>query len=154
MKDLELDHLADREICNLSGGELQRFCICVTAIQKNNVYMFDEPSSYLDVKQRLKAAQVIRSCLQFDNFIIVVSRRRPFFLSFSLSWQVLLSLSSLASISLSLYLSLIYLSVCIYLHPASSLSSSPWSFGDRQTPARVLKFYVCTYLYIHIHRHT
>jgi ATP-binding cassette subfamily E protein 1 len=25
--------------------------------------MFDEPSSYLDVKQRLKAAQVIRSLL-------------------------------------------------------------------------------------------
>ncbi|CBZ55526.1 RNase L inhibitor, related [Neospora caninum Liverpool] len=72
MKDMELDHLVDREIGNLSGGELQRFCICVTAIQKNNVFMFDEPSSYLDVKQRLKAALVIRSCLQYDNFIIVV----------------------------------------------------------------------------------
>jgi ATP-binding cassette subfamily E protein 1 len=29
-----------------------------------DVYMFDEPSCYLDVKQRLKAAQVIRSLLQ------------------------------------------------------------------------------------------
>lgn len=87
MKDLELDHLADREICNLSGGELQRFCICVTAIQKNNVYMFDEPSSYLDVKQRLKAAQVIRSCLQFDNFIIVVSPLLSSTLLLSLSFS-------------------------------------------------------------------
>ncbi|RHN77593.1 hypothetical protein MtrunA17_Chr1g0156451 [Medicago truncatula] len=26
--------------------------------------MFDEPSSYLDVKQRLKAAQVVRSLLR------------------------------------------------------------------------------------------
>ena len=26
-------------------------------------YMFDEPSSYLDVKQRLKAAQAIRNLL-------------------------------------------------------------------------------------------
>lgn len=34
--------------------------------------MFDEPSSYLDVKQRLKAAQAIRSLSSDDKFIIVV----------------------------------------------------------------------------------
>lgn len=34
--------------------------------------MFDEPSSYLDVKQRLKAARMIRSLLQADNYIIAV----------------------------------------------------------------------------------
>ena len=34
--------------------------------------MFDEPSSYLDVKQRLKAAQAIRSLIHDDCFIIVV----------------------------------------------------------------------------------
>ncbi|GJR28058.1 Myc-type, basic helix-loop-helix domain-containing protein [Tanacetum coccineum] len=40
---------------------LQRFAIAVVAMQMAEIYMFDEPSSYLDVKQRLKAAQVIRS---------------------------------------------------------------------------------------------
>ena len=34
--------------------------------------MFDEPSSYLDVKQRLNAALVIRSLIQADKYIIVV----------------------------------------------------------------------------------
>ena len=34
--------------------------------------MFDEPSSYLDVKQRLRAAQMIRSLISADNYIIVV----------------------------------------------------------------------------------
>lgn len=34
--------------------------------------MFDEPSSYLDVKQRLKAARMIRSLLQHDNYVIAV----------------------------------------------------------------------------------
>lgn len=34
--------------------------------------MYDEPSSYLDVKQRLKAARVIRSMLSPQTFIIVV----------------------------------------------------------------------------------
>ena len=34
--------------------------------------MFDEPSSYLDVKQRLNAARMIRSLLVPDNYVIVV----------------------------------------------------------------------------------
>lgn len=35
-------------------------------------YRFDEPSSYLDVKQRLSAARMIRSLLASDNYVIVV----------------------------------------------------------------------------------
>lgn len=41
-----------------AGGELQRFAIAVVAAQAADIYMIDEPSSYLDVRQRLKAAQV------------------------------------------------------------------------------------------------
>jgi len=33
-----------------------------------NSYMFDEPSSYLDVKQRLKCALTIRSLLSDDRY--------------------------------------------------------------------------------------
>lgn len=61
-----------RNIDELSGGELQRFCIALICIQKADVYMFDEPSSYLDVKQRLKAAQAIRSLVTAKNYVIVV----------------------------------------------------------------------------------
>ena len=32
-------------------------------------YMFDEPSSYLDVKQRLKCALTIRSLLNDERYI-------------------------------------------------------------------------------------
>jgi len=70
--DLELSHLMDRDVAALSGGELQRFAIAVVCIQQAEVYMFDEPSSYLDVKQRLKAAQVIRSLLGPQTYVIVV----------------------------------------------------------------------------------
>jgi ATP-binding cassette, sub-family E, member 1 len=34
--------------------------------------MFDEPSSYLDIKQRLKAARIIRKTVAADNYVIVV----------------------------------------------------------------------------------
>ncbi|KAJ1941041.1 Fe-S cluster-binding ribosome biosynthesis protein, partial [Linderina macrospora] len=60
---LDLKDVLTRQVAQLSGGELQRFAIAATCIQNADVYMFDEPSSYLDVKQRLNAARVIRSML-------------------------------------------------------------------------------------------
>lgn len=72
----ELNHLLDRDIRVLSGGELQRFAIAAVAVQVSDVYMFDEPSSYLDVKQRLTAAGMIRDILEHaDNdrrYVLVV----------------------------------------------------------------------------------
>lgn len=64
MKEMDLVHVADRDIDVLSGGELQRFAIAILAVQKADVYMFDEPSSYLDIKQRLNAAWRIREMLE------------------------------------------------------------------------------------------
>jgi len=61
---LDLNQVMDRNVSDLSGGELHRFAIAARAMEDADVYMFDEPSCYLDVKQRLKAAQVIRSLLQ------------------------------------------------------------------------------------------
>lgn len=69
---LGLTALMDRNIETLSGGELQRFAIAFSCIQETEVYMFDEPTSYLDVKQRLNAANAIRSLSRVDNYIICV----------------------------------------------------------------------------------
>jgi len=49
-KELELTSLYDRKVKELSGGELQRLACLITICQKCQVFMFDEPSSYLDVK--------------------------------------------------------------------------------------------------------
>ncbi|KGK39251.1 hypothetical protein JL09_g1498, partial [Pichia kudriavzevii] len=72
IKMTDLGNLLNREVSKLSGGELQRFAIGMTCIQKANVYMFDEPSSYLDVKQRLLAALIIRSLSDTEVYTIVV----------------------------------------------------------------------------------
>ncbi|KAK9844826.1 hypothetical protein WJX74_007364 [Apatococcus lobatus] len=69
---LELNQVCDRDVENLSGGELQRFALAVVALQKADIYMIDEPSSYLDVRQRLKAAEVIRELLSPDVYVIAV----------------------------------------------------------------------------------
>ncbi|XP_061183560.1 ATP-binding cassette sub-family E member 1 [Saccostrea echinata] len=71
-KQLDLVNVKDRNVEDLSGGELQRFACAMVCIQKADIFMFDEPSSYLDVKQRLKAALAIRQLIHPDKFIIVV----------------------------------------------------------------------------------
>lgn len=74
--EAELKHVMDREVGVLSGGELQRFAIAAVAVQMSDVYMFDEPSSYLDVKQRLTAAHMIRELIESENgsrrYVLVV----------------------------------------------------------------------------------
>jgi ATP-binding cassette subfamily E protein 1 len=71
-EDLELAKLQDREISQLSGGELQRFAIAIASVRHADIYMFDEPSSYLDIRQRLAAARVIRGLVKDTNYVVVV----------------------------------------------------------------------------------
>jgi len=72
LMEFELEHILERKLKDLSGGELQRFTCCLTCVQTADVYIFDEPSSYLDVRQRLRMAKAIRSLLTADNYVIVV----------------------------------------------------------------------------------
>lgn len=68
---LELKDIIDSDIKSLSGGELQRVAIAATVLKKANVYFFDEPTSYLDIKQRMKIARFIKS-LADDNTAVMV----------------------------------------------------------------------------------
>ncbi|KAJ1988717.1 Fe-S cluster-binding ribosome biosynthesis protein [Coemansia spiralis] len=72
INELDLGNLLTRQVTDLSGGELQRFAIAAISVRYADVYMFDEPSSYLDVKQRLNAARVIRSVIKDNNYVIAV----------------------------------------------------------------------------------
>jgi len=72
MKQLQLEVVRDRDIKNLSGGELQRLAIAVACSREADIYLFDEPSSYLDVRQRIEVAKVIRSLRDEGKPIIAV----------------------------------------------------------------------------------
>merc|ERR1712012_263695 len=50
----------DQEVQNLSGGELQRVALVLALGKPADIYLIDEPSSYLDVEQRIVAARVIK----------------------------------------------------------------------------------------------
>jgi ATP-binding cassette subfamily E protein 1 len=71
-KALGIDAILSRNISDISGGELQRVAIAATLLKDANLYILDEPSSYLDVKQRLRTAKFIRSLLSPQVGIMVV----------------------------------------------------------------------------------
>jgi len=68
---LKLDAVEDRNIEDLSGGELQRFAVAIAYCKEANVYLFDEPSSYLDVKQRIETARLIRNLCKEGKSVVV-----------------------------------------------------------------------------------
>ena len=70
--DLELENVLERKINELSGGELQRLVCALVAVDNADIYIYDEPTSYLDVKQRLQVCRMIRNLLAFDKYVIVV----------------------------------------------------------------------------------
>ncbi|CAN6906093.1 unnamed protein product [Brassica oleracea] len=70
---MDLNHLLDREATQVSGGELQRFSIAAVCLKKPDIYVFNKPSNFLDVRQRLKAAEVISSLLKHDKFGSIIS---------------------------------------------------------------------------------
>ncbi len=69
--ELDLNKVWDRNLDALSGGELQRVAVAATLSRDADVYLFDEPSSYLDVKQRLIVARAIRSLKEQQKTVIV-----------------------------------------------------------------------------------
>ncbi len=71
-KELEIENILGNDIEKISGGELQRVAIAATVLKKADLYIFDEPSSYLDIKQRLRIAGFIKSLADEKTSIIVV----------------------------------------------------------------------------------
>jgi len=67
-----IGHILDRKLSSLSGGELQRIAICATILKEADVYFFDEPSSYLDIHERMRVVRIIQELVQEGKRIIVI----------------------------------------------------------------------------------
>ncbi|MBI5355306.1 MAG: ribosome biogenesis/translation initiation ATPase RLI [Candidatus Aenigmarchaeota archaeon] len=67
-----LERLLERDVKELSGGELQRVAIALCLSRKADCYLLDEPSAYLDAEQRLILAKTIRSFSETGKSVIVI----------------------------------------------------------------------------------
>lgn len=70
--ELQLNKILNNDITEISGGELQRVAIAATVLKNANLYIFDEPTSYLDIKQRINISRFIKSLVNESNSVLVV----------------------------------------------------------------------------------
>jgi ATP-binding cassette subfamily E protein 1 len=58
---LKLGPLMEKKLTELSGGELQRVACTLALCQEADIYLFDEPSAFLDIEQRFEFAKLLRN---------------------------------------------------------------------------------------------
>ena len=68
---LGLEAILSRETPELSGGELQRVAVAATLLKDADIYFFDEPSSYLDIYQRLNVARQIKAISPTKMVVVI-----------------------------------------------------------------------------------
>ena len=56
--ELNLNALMNNNLSILSGGELQRLVCAITLMKTGNVFIFDEPTNYLDIEYLVRKRQV------------------------------------------------------------------------------------------------
>ena len=69
---LGIMHILSRKLESLSGGELQRVALCATLLKEADVYFFDEPSSYLDIYERMRMVRIIQDLSAMGKRVLVV----------------------------------------------------------------------------------
>ena len=69
---LGIGHILSRKLKSLSGGELQRVALCATLLKEADVYFFDEPSSYLDIYERMRMVRIIQDLSAMGKRVLVV----------------------------------------------------------------------------------
>ncbi|MDP3065695.1 MAG: ATP-binding cassette domain-containing protein, partial [Methanobacteriaceae archaeon] len=72
MRPFSLEELLEKQVQDLSGGELQRLAVAVSLSQEADIYLFDEPTAFLDVEQRLKAGRAIRRVVESKNAAAII----------------------------------------------------------------------------------
>jgi len=69
---LQLPLLYNKNIKNLSGGELQTLAIALCLSRKADLYLLDEPSAFLDLENRLQLTKILGRIVENNNISIVV----------------------------------------------------------------------------------
>ncbi|MEN3048036.1 MAG: ribosome biogenesis/translation initiation ATPase RLI [Candidatus Caldarchaeales archaeon] len=78
VKELELDRILDRDVSVLSGGELQRLAIAAAILRGGDVMLLDEPTSFLDIRQRFRVASIIRELASRGKGVLVADHDLAF----------------------------------------------------------------------------
>lgn len=68
---MDLNKLQSRLTSQLSGGETQRLLIALTCSKSANAYLFDEPTAFLDIRQRIVAGNLIHDKVE-ESYVVLI----------------------------------------------------------------------------------
>jgi ATP-binding cassette subfamily E protein 1 len=71
LEEIGIGGIYEEDVKYLSGGELQLLAITAALLKPADLYFFDEPSSYLDISQRLKIAGILRRLAESKKVMVV-----------------------------------------------------------------------------------
>jgi ATP-binding cassette, sub-family E, member 1 len=71
IEELGMEKLIERDASKLSGGEFQKLAIAATGLKEADVYFFDEPTSFLDIRERLRVARFIRKLSEEKASLVI-----------------------------------------------------------------------------------
>ena len=74
---LHITHLLDKNLGEISGGELQIVLIACALIQRTPIMLLDEPTSALDMKNQNLVLSILRDIAKEQNKTIVLSSHNP-----------------------------------------------------------------------------
>ncbi len=75
LKDLGIEHLKEKVVYNLSGGEKKLVALAGVLVTEPKLMLLDEPTNGLDQNIQLKLVKILKS---IDKSIIIVSHHREF----------------------------------------------------------------------------
>lgn len=68
----EIQHLFDRRIQTLSGGELRKIYIAGALVQEPDLLLFDEPTTFLDPRYKHEVLKIIQHVCDEENKSVLV----------------------------------------------------------------------------------
>ena len=69
---MELRPILDRVPSELSGGELQRLAIGIVLLKNADMYLIDEPCTFLDFRQRIKMAEIFHK-IAYEGKVVFIA---------------------------------------------------------------------------------
>lgn len=74
---VDIGHLSERLYTQISGGE-RKLCLIARALsQDGNILVFDEPTSYLDIRHEKEILSIIKNLVKKQNLSVIMTLHNP-----------------------------------------------------------------------------
>jgi len=73
LEELGIDHLSDRLVTELSGGQQQLVALCQALVRNPDVLLLDEPTSALDLRRQLEVMSIVQRVTRERGIVTIAA---------------------------------------------------------------------------------